>query len=62
MARGDGYARGENHPKAKLCDAVVAVIRASGDTTGELARRFGVDKKTLRQARSCKTWRHIEGR
>jgi transposase-like protein len=61
MARGDGYVKGERHPQAKLCADAVRFIRASGDTIAELARRFGIDKKTARQARSCKTWRHIEG-
>jgi hypothetical protein len=60
MARGDGYARGEKHPKAKLSDAAVAFVRSSGDTIGAMARRFGVTKKTLRAARRGDTWRHVK--
>jgi transposase-like protein len=61
MARGSGYARGTKHPLAKLSEAVVAFVRSSGDTTGALARRFGVCKKTLRAARRGDTWRHVKG-
>jgi transposase-like protein len=61
VARGDGYARGEKHPQAKLTEEAVRFIRASGDTIGALARKFSISKKTARQARSRKTWRHIEG-
>jgi transposase-like protein len=61
MARGDGYAKGERHPQAKLCAEAIRFIRASGDTIGELARRFNVCKKTLRQAKAGRTWRHVEG-
>jgi hypothetical protein len=62
MARGDGYAKGERHPQAKLTEEAVRFIRASSDTIGAIARKFSISKKTARQARSCKTWRHVEGR
>jgi hypothetical protein len=62
VARGDGYRVGSQHPLAKLSEDAVRLIRASGDTIGELARRFNVCKKTLRAARRGDTWRHVEGR
>jgi transposase-like protein len=60
MARGDGYARGTKHPQAKLSEAVVAFCRASGDTIGALARRFGVGKKTMRMAKRGASWKHVK--
>jgi transposase-like protein len=60
--RGSGYVRGSSHPLAKLSEDAVRIIRRSGDTIGELARRFSVTKKTLRQAKLGRTWRHVDGR
>jgi transposase-like protein len=57
--RGDGYVCGSRHPKAKLDEKIVALVRSSRDTTAELARRFNVTKKTLRQARLGRTWQCV---
>jgi hypothetical protein len=59
MARGDGYAKGENHPRHKLTDDAIRIIRRSGDSVGELARRFNVCKKTMRSAKRGITWKHV---
>jgi DNA-binding FadR family transcriptional regulator len=59
MARGSGYARGSRHGLAKLDEDAVLIIRKSGETIGELSRRYGVSRKTLRQARNRKTWTHV---
>jgi hypothetical protein len=43
MAKSAGFFRpGEGHMNAKLTDAKVRYIRRSGDSLGELAKRFGV--------------------
>jgi hypothetical protein len=57
--RGSGYARGEQHPLAKLTEAAVRFIRESDKPTGALARRFNVCKKTLRAARRGDTWQSV---
>jgi hypothetical protein len=57
--RGDGYVCGSRHPKAKLNEQIIVFIRKSNRPTNELARKFSVDKKTLRHARAGKTWRHV---
>ena len=52
------HVRGEDHPKAKLTDEVVRVIRGSGDEVRALARQF-VDPGTIRATRNRRTWRHV---
>jgi hypothetical protein len=59
MARGSGYARGSRHPLAKLSEDAVLIIRKSNETVGELSRRYGVTRKTLRSAKRGLTWRHV---
>lgn len=49
---------GERGP-AKLTEADVRAIRASNENNSALSRRFGVDRKTIRDIRSRQTWRHI---
>lgn len=39
--------RGSKHPRSKLTDEQVAMIRASNLTGAELARRLGVSKSTI---------------
>jgi DNA-binding GntR family transcriptional regulator len=53
------YPRGSEHPQAKLNERIVKFIRESGDTIGELARRFGVCRKTLRKAKNGEHWKHV---
>jgi hypothetical protein len=50
---------GESHPKAKLTDDDVRQIRASDETTAELARRYGVTPPNIADIRKGKTWRHV---
>lgn len=52
--------RGERMLTAKLSEAAVREILNSplGDTA--LARRFGVDRTTIRQVRERVSWRHVE--
>jgi hypothetical protein len=59
MARGSGYARGSRHPLAKLTEDAVLIIRKSSESMGALALKYGVSRKTLRQARNRRTWRHV---
>jgi hypothetical protein len=59
VARGSGYAKGSRHPLAKLTEDAVLIIRKSSDTIGALSRRYGVSRKTLREAKKARTWRHV---
>lgn len=49
--------RGEQHYRARLNQAKVDAIRASDKTDTELAREHGVDRSTIRSARTGKSWR-----
>lgn len=51
--------RGEQIANAKLTPAKVRSIRRSSASAAELAKRFGVCKKTIRLVRARKTWRHV---
>lgn len=52
---------GEQRSDAKLTAALVREIRLTIGTVthAEWARRLGVDKTTIRQARNGETWRHV---
>ena len=52
---------GSRNVRAKLTEAAVLQIRASTEQTATLARRFGVDRKTIWQARNGR-WRHVGDR
>lgn len=56
-------ADGEKHPSAKLTDALVARLRIEyidgPDTAGDMARRLGVDRKTIQGALDGKKWKHV---
>lgn len=52
---------GSQRSDSKLTEELVGEIRRTvGEVTNtEWARRLGLDKSTIRQARSGKTWRHV---
>lgn len=50
---------GERSPFAKLTPDTVRAIRASQEPTGDIAKRMGLNWKTVSAARSGKTWRHV---
>lgn len=50
---------GETNVHARLTADLVREIRASGDSTAALAKRFGVSKVTIDSVRNGKTWRHV---
>jgi hypothetical protein len=52
-------AKGERNAKSKLTAAAVGVIRASSQTTEELARLFGVSTASICNVIAHRTWRHI---
>ena len=52
-------ARGEGHGQAKLTEAAVLAIRASGETNAGLAGKYGVASTTIRCVRNNRTWVHI---
>lgn len=55
----DNNARsGQDHPRALLDWEIVRAIRANTQASNsELARRYGVDRKTIRLVRANMTWR-----
>lgn len=50
---------GEKNVLAKLTDALVLEARSSTESTYALAKKYGVNKKTLRLARMGQTWKHL---
>lgn len=51
--------RGSKNGQAVLTEEDVKAIRLSTDSFGELARRFGVDEKTVRQVAHFRSWKHL---
>ena len=55
--------RGESHGSAKLTECLVRHLRderAAGVAFRELARRHGLDRRTITQAINRETWAHVE--
>lgn len=53
---------GESHPRAKLKESVVTIIRSKfqvGQKMCDLAAEFKVDRETIRQVVCRRTWKHI---
>ncbi|MDO8800093.1 NUMOD4 motif-containing HNH endonuclease [Phenylobacterium sp.] len=53
--------RGEAHSHAKLTEATVRAIRASPEPAPRLAALYGVSRETIRDTRSGKVWKHVNG-
>lgn len=53
-------ARGEKKAQAKLTEQIVRGLRRSPDSDDALADRYGVIPRTIRNARTRKTWKHVE--
>lgn len=51
--------RGERHPRAKLSDADVLLIRSSTDSCSQLARDLGVSDGLIRMVRKGIIWKHV---
>jgi hypothetical protein len=61
--------KGEKHGMSKLTDSIVMTIRTLpkkaangrgyGFSSTELAKKYGVSEKVLRQARNGDSWRHL---
>lgn len=51
--------RGASHGMAKLNEAQVLTIRAAVGAGHEIAKLFGVDRVTVNNIRSRRTWKHI---
>lgn len=58
------YPAGQRHSHAKLTDADVLAIRASGLGSSEAAKRFGISEPSASQIIRRKAWKHLadEGR
>jgi DNA-binding CsgD family transcriptional regulator len=54
-------ARGERVGGSRLTETDVGLILSSSDSQRELARRFGVNRRTISFVLQRKTWRHIDG-
>ncbi|HYE38198.1 HNH endonuclease signature motif containing protein [Methylocaldum sp.] len=53
-------ALGEGHPRAKLTEPLVRLIRASEDSAASLARTLGVTSSAVRSVRGRRTWGHVQ--
>jgi hypothetical protein len=52
-------ARGEASGTAKLTAEIVRAVRRSPEDAATLARRYGVNAKTLWAAKNGRTWKHV---
>lgn len=52
--------RGSRHHRSSLTADDVRAIRASDETSGKLAERYGVTPSAIRKIRRRVTWRHVE--
>lgn len=55
----DTRAWGERHGMRRLTEAEVLAIRASGESSSAIARRYGICPGHVRGIRRRDTWRHI---
>jgi hypothetical protein len=53
-------ALGSRREDAKLSEDAVLIIRNTTAPVSALARAFGVDRKTIRQARDATRWKHVQ--
>jgi hypothetical protein len=51
--------RGDTHRSSKLTEADVMAIKASRTSSAQLAREYGVDRKTISCVRNHKSWNHV---
>lgn len=51
--------KGSKNPRATVTEDDVRAIRASADSTKELAKRFGTTYKAVYKIRTHETWKHI---
>lgn len=51
--------KGERNPRSALSPEQVLAIRASTDSTANIARSLGVTYQAVRDVRAGKTWRHL---
>lgn len=54
------HAWGERHGMAKLTADIVRLIRLSSESSVSLAARYGVQDATIHNARTGKTWKHLD--
>lgn len=53
--------RGETHGNAKLSQAQAIEIRAMSGTNQAIARLFGVSREQVRDIKSGRRWKHLDG-
>ncbi len=53
-------ARGSHNGRAKLTEADIPVIRASGESQAALGRRYGVSYQVIWAVLRGKTWSHVK--
>ena len=59
MLSKDRMPRGTERQNARLTPRCVREIRASADTLDTLAARYGVNRVTVWEAKTGRTWRHV---
>ena len=52
--------RGEDHPLSRLKEDEVRYILESVETSGELAKKFSIDRSVIKNIRSRRVWAHVE--
>lgn len=52
---------GEGHANARLTEADVRAMRASGESSATLAKRYGVGARHVRDVRRGSNWSHVNG-
>lgn len=60
MVSRDRHAKGTSHGRSKLTEADVVTIRKDKvSTNAELARRYCVDRRVIREVKAVRTWKHV---
>jgi hypothetical protein len=55
-----GKLLGEKHPRSKVNETIVRLIRTSSDSSTALASQFGLDRSTVKYIRSGRLWGHVQ--
>jgi len=51
---------GEARYNARLSASIVRAVRASAESSGTIARVYGVSKATIQRVKARETWKHVE--
>lgn len=61
QAKGESVVhRGENHPRAKLTDELVKLIRQDPRTVTEISKDYPFDRSCISKVKNLKSWTHVK--